>query len=66
MTVIERIHVVTPLSKVVTALQTLMGEHGYTCRTESTVKGLRLVVGDGSFALDLVQHREPTRVAADR
>ncbi len=66
MKVIECIHVVTPISEVATALQTLMGEHGYACRTESTVKGLRLVVGDGRFALDLVQDGEPKRVAAAR
>ena len=64
MRVVERIHVVTPVSQVVTALQTLMGEYGYTCRTESIVSGVRLLVGDGRFAVDLVQAGEPKRIAA--
>jgi len=55
MKVIEQIHVVTPVARVAAALQTLVAEHGYTSRIEPTIRGLRLVVGNGQLAVDLVQ-----------
>ncbi|HVN88069.1 MAG TPA: hypothetical protein VMW17_24770 [Candidatus Binatia bacterium] len=51
MKVIERIHVVTPIVKVAAALETVLAEHGYSCRTEAHGKRLRVVVGDGRLAV---------------
>ena len=66
MKVIERIHVVTPIAKVAAVLETLLAEHGYACRTEERGNRLRLVVGDGQLAVDLVRGREPREAVTDR
>ena len=66
MKIIERIHVATPIAKVATALETLLAEHGYACRTETRGNRLRLVVGDGRLAVDLIRRAEPKEVLTDR
>jgi len=58
MKVIDRIQVVTPVERVASAFELLLAEHGYACRTEPTINGLRLIVSDGRLAVDLVQKRK--------
>ncbi len=66
MKVLESILVVTPISKVVSAFERLLAEHGYACRTELLADGFRLIASDGRFAVDLIQDGRRGRVTALR